>query len=114
MKNFHTFFLCNIFLKFDCVGDWKHDVRHGFGAYYYPNGDVYEGHWRRGLKEGLGTYIWADSKETKFLGIWKKGRMEGPGQMIHERHRYHGNFMMNMVNESMIIKLLEIMVINTF
>lgn len=89
--------LKNDFKKWFLIGDWKHDVRHGFGAYYYPNGDLYEGHWHRGVKEGLGTYTWAESKEFKFLGIWKKGRMEGPGQIIHDKHRYHGNFTLNMV-----------------
>ncbi|KAK6642085.1 hypothetical protein RUM44_013808 [Polyplax serrata] len=77
-------------------GDWKRDQRHGFGAYYYSNGDIYEGHWRKGMKEGLGTYSWATTKEVKFLGTWKNGRMEGPGQIIHPKHRYHGHFKFNM------------------
>lgn len=80
------------------LGDWKHDVRHGFGAYYYANGDVYEGHWRKGLKEGLGTYTWANSKDIKFLGTWIRGRMNGPGQLIMSNHRYHGYFKLNMVS----------------
>lgn len=79
------------------LGDWRRDQRHGFGAYYYANGDVYEGHWRKGVKEGLGTYTWGNSKEVKFLGTWVNGVMEGPGQIIHPNHRYHGHFKFNMV-----------------
>ncbi|EEB20130.1 Testis-specific gene A2 protein, putative [Pediculus humanus corporis] len=77
-------------------GDWKRDLRHGFGAYYYSNGDLYEGHWYKGIKEGLGTYSWSNNTEVKFLGTWRNGMMDGPGQIIHQGHRYHGNFKFNL------------------
>jgi hypothetical protein len=30
------------------------DLFNGEGKYVYPSGEVYEGHWRAGSKEGLG------------------------------------------------------------
>ncbi|XP_026482755.1 radial spoke head 1 homolog [Ctenocephalides felis] len=76
-------------------GDFKKDLRHGFGVYYYPNGDNYEGSWRRNKRHGLGTYIYALT-QTKFMGTWQFGVMEGPGQLVHPRHRYYGSWSRNL------------------
>ncbi|XP_050460190.1 radial spoke head 1 homolog [Cataglyphis hispanica] len=70
-------------------GEWKRDERHGFGVYYYANNDIYEGSWKKNLRHGLGTYLYANT-ETKFMGTWVDDRMQGPGQLVHERHRFHG------------------------
>lgn len=32
------------------------DGKHGYGIYAYTNGDVYQGEWRRNVKEGRGVY----------------------------------------------------------
>ena len=33
------------------------------------------------------------SKSTsKFTGTWKRGKADGPGKLIHENHRYQGNW----------------------
>ncbi|XP_014204385.1 radial spoke head 1 homolog [Copidosoma floridanum] len=76
-------------------GEWKRDERHGFGAYHYRNGDVYEGNWKSGLRHGLGTYTYASSG-SKFYGTWILDRMQGAGQMIHNRHRFHGFWDVNL------------------
>ncbi|EZA58707.1 Radial spoke head 1-like protein [Ooceraea biroi] len=70
-------------------GEWKRDARHGFGAYYYTNNDIYEGLWKKDLRHGMGTYLYADTG-TKYMGTWMEDCMEGPGQLIHARHRFHG------------------------
>ena len=79
-----------------CVGEWKTDEKHGYGIYYYPNGDFYEGQWRKGIKEGLGCYFF---KETgaKYLGMWKNGKMNGQGQQITPTYRFHGIWIDNIV-----------------
>ncbi|XP_026672153.1 radial spoke head 1 homolog isoform X2 [Ceratina calcarata] len=76
-------------------GEWKRDTKYGFGVYYYINGDVYEGSWRKNLRHGMGSYSYADTN-TKFMGTWIKDRMQGPGQLIHPRHRFHGHWELNL------------------
>nr|CAD7589318.1 unnamed protein product [Timema genevievae] len=82
------------------AGEWKRDMRHGYGAYHYPNGDVYEGSWRKNLRHGLGNYTY-QSSGTKFMGSWVNERMEGPGQLIHPEHRYHGTWGKNLVRDTL-------------
>ncbi|XP_017763359.1 PREDICTED: radial spoke head 1 homolog [Eufriesea mexicana] len=77
------------------AGEWKRDTRYGFGVYYYMNGDVYEGSWKKNLRHGMGSYLYADTN-TKFMGTWIKDRMQGPGQLIHPRHRFHGSWELNL------------------
>ncbi|XP_023288462.1 radial spoke head 1 homolog [Orussus abietinus] len=72
-------------------GEWRHDMKHGFGLYCYMNKDTYEGSWKRNRRHGLGTYIFP-STGAKFMGTWVNDRMEGSGQIIHPRHRFHGSW----------------------
>lgn len=91
------------------AGEWKRDTKYGFGVYYYINGDVYEGSWKKNLRHGMGSYLYA-STNTKFMGTWIKDRMQGPGQLIHPRHRFHGFWELNLVRnfcEIMILSLLK-------
>lgn len=37
-------------------GEYKNDVKNGYGVYTYANGDVYEGQWQDGKKHGRGVY----------------------------------------------------------
>ncbi|XP_066591631.1 radial spoke head 1 homolog [Prorops nasuta] len=76
-------------------GEWKRDTKHGFGTYYYMNNDVYEGSWKKNMRHGMGTYFYATSA-TKFMGTWIKDRMQGPGQLIHPRHRFLGSWDLNL------------------
>ncbi|XP_032681944.1 radial spoke head 1 homolog isoform X2 [Odontomachus brunneus] len=76
-------------------GEWKHDAKHGFGVYFYANNDIYEGSWKEDLRHGMGTYLYADTG-AKFMGTWMKDRMEGPGQLVHLRHRFHGFWKSNL------------------
>lgn len=64
-------------------------MKQGFGAYYYTNGDIYEGAWFKNKRHGLGTYFYAET-QTKFMGTWVEGVIEGPGQIIYPRSRWHG------------------------
>ena len=36
------------------MGYWVHDVREGYGSYFYMTGKHYEGNWRRDIRHGLG------------------------------------------------------------
>lgn len=79
-----------------CSGEWKRDAKHGFGAYYYANNDIYEGSWKENLRHGMGTYLYADTG-SKFMGTWVENCMEGPGQLVHARYRFHGFWKLNLV-----------------
>lgn len=35
-------------------GQWKHELRDGFGVCKWKDGKVYEGNWQRGLMHGRG------------------------------------------------------------
>ncbi|KAI4460681.1 morn repeat [Holotrichia oblita] len=77
------------------VGDWKKDFKHGQGIYYYVNGDTYEGAWYKGKRHGLGTYSYKKTNITHY-GIWKDGKMEGPGIITYPSYQYHGSFEHNL------------------
>ena len=51
---------------------------HGFGTYWWSNGQkMYEGHWRKGLKEGHGTYYWLNG--NSWTGMFGGDAMNGYG-----------------------------------
>ena len=53
-------------------GEWHADKPHGWGRYVYSaTGDVYEGQWVNGLREGEGRVICADG--TVFEGLYECG-----------------------------------------
>ncbi|EFN83888.1 Radial spoke head 1-like protein [Harpegnathos saltator] len=76
-------------------GEWKRDMKHGFGVYFYTNNDIYEGSWKEDLRHGMGTYLYVDTG-AKLTGTWMKDRMEGPGQLVYPRHRFHGFWKSNL------------------
>ena len=77
-------------------GSWADDVRDGYGVYYYVNGDRYEGEWKEHLRHGQGTYYFAETG-TKYVGLWRKGKMTGHGEVIHKNHKFVGKFKDNYV-----------------
>lgn len=48
--------------------NWKNQ-RHGYGTYFYDNGDVYEGEWAEDEKHGSGTYNFASGKVYVIIRI---------------------------------------------
>ena len=51
-------------------GEFYLDVFHGKGIFRYKNGDVYEGDWTGGKRNGFGKLTAADGK-VKYQGEWK-------------------------------------------
>uniref|UniRef100_T1JAJ0 Phosphatidylserine decarboxylase n=1 Tax=Strigamia maritima TaxID=126957 RepID=T1JAJ0_STRMM len=76
-----------LFLK----GFWKDNRKNGYGIYYYINGDTYDGTWKDNQKHGIGIYIFK-SVGSAYIGEWVKGSEKGFGHLIHQGHRYVGNF----------------------
>lgn len=77
-------------------GSWVEDLREGYGVYQYANGDRYEGEWKQDLRHGQGSYFYAETG-SKYVGLWKKGKMTGHGEIIHKNHKYVGKFKDNYV-----------------
>ena len=42
------------------TGQVRNGVRHGWGAFFWDNGDVFLGEFRDGLEHGAGIYTWKD------------------------------------------------------
>lgn len=56
----------------------------------YPNGDVYEGGFVNGVKEGKGKYTWANG--DSYEGTYKKDKKDGIGKMVFTNNgHYFGN-----------------------
>ena len=49
----------------------------GKGLMTWPNGDRYDGMWKKGLMEGEGTYYYANG--LVYQGQWSKGNIKGHG-----------------------------------
>ncbi|WP_288735242.1 hypothetical protein [uncultured Phocaeicola sp.] len=48
----------------------------------YPNGDYYEGGWKKGQPNGIGTMYYFNG--DKYSGNWNMGRKSGKGMMIYK------------------------------
>lgn len=48
------------------IGKLIGEVRHGFGALTFSNGDKYIGEWKNGQKSGNGSYTWFDG--NRYVG----------------------------------------------
>lgn len=73
------------------TGQWKLSQKHGHGVYTYPNGDQYVGSWYKDKRHGVGKYIFKEA-QCIFNGTWCAGVTNGPGEIIHESHRFHGTW----------------------
>ena len=49
----------------------------GKGLMTWPNGDRYDGMWKKGMQDGEGTYYWANG--LVYSGEWKKNYIKGHG-----------------------------------
>lgn len=51
-------------------GNFKKNIRHGEGHYFFSNGDRYEGFWENDQKSGKGTLYYADG--SLYIGQWSE------------------------------------------
>ena len=59
-------------------GEWKAGKKEGRGTLWHANGDVYEGEFKAGNMEGRGTFRYASG--DVYDGEWKAGKKEGRGK----------------------------------
>jgi len=62
-------------------GTWLDNLRDGVGIAIYPNGDRFEGIWRRGQRNGRGRYWFANSSEQD-SSVKKEPIEEGEGASL--------------------------------
>ncbi|XP_075239226.1 radial spoke head 10 homolog B-like isoform X2 [Convolutriloba macropyga] len=71
-------------------GDWENGLQHGYGEYtwflrrlpesQYPQRNRYYGQWHRGVRQGMGTFIYANG--SRYRGPWNNNLKHGPGGVI--------------------------------
>ena len=57
-------------------GDLIDGIRHGSGKLIFMNGDIYEGGFHKGLREGRGTYR-MKSNGGLYVGNWSRAKRHG-------------------------------------
>jgi radial spoke head protein 1 len=67
---------------------------HGKGKIKYKNGDMYEGDFKRGVKEGFGIYRFKQPADRVYTGQFLSDLMTGNGVMEFEDKKmvYQGDF----------------------
>jgi hypothetical protein len=61
------------------TGNFRKGYPHGRGTYTWASGDMYEGIWNMGMREGEGTLkTTRHGRDSVLTGIWKNDRYEGP------------------------------------
>lgn len=61
-------------------GIWDNGVLNGFGRYFLPNGDYFEGNFIQGVVEGRGVYHHSDG--NVYIGEWLNDYPNGEGKEI--------------------------------
>lgn len=79
------------------IGDWKENLKEGFGIQIYKSGDKYEGLWMANKRHGQGTY-WKNEGgklRREYTGDWVEGRKHGRGTLFYKNgDRYDGFWVM--------------------
>ena len=60
------------------VGEFRHDKRHGYGAYTSASGTKYIGDWENGKRSGQGTLTY---EGFVYSGGWKNNLFHGHGEL---------------------------------
>ncbi|ORZ41558.1 hypothetical protein BCR44DRAFT_1423058 [Catenaria anguillulae PL171] len=66
--------------------------RHGRGRMTWPNGDVYDGNYTGGKRQGQGMYTWKKPK-SRYVGEYHDNMRHGQGAMVYpDGSRYKGQW----------------------
>ena len=61
-------------------GGWDSGKKNGFGTFTYSDGSKYIGEWKYGLKDGNGIKTYPDGR--KYIGQWINGEINGQGTYL--------------------------------
>lgn len=74
-------------------GPFVNDKPEGQGTMKYADGSVYVGSWKRGIREGVGTFTAASGFALKYEGEWKDDNRSGKGKLtLSDGSVYEGQF----------------------
>lgn len=74
---------------------WTNKMQNGFATVKLEGGEIYEGFWKNGKRDGKGTCTWPN-EERKYVGDWVQDRQEGRGEMTWANGRkYKGEWLNN-------------------
>lgn len=62
------------------VGEFKDDLFHGNGSFFYLDGGIYEGEWVAGKRCGWGKMEFADG--SIYIGEWFNDNRHGQGELL--------------------------------
>lgn len=79
-------------------GKWRKGAPHGKGIMKYANGDTYVGNWAHGKYSGEGEKTYRSGEIYKYTGNWENSLQHGYGTM----HFYNGNVYKGQFNMSKI------------
>lgn len=72
-------------------GEWRNELREGFGRQEWPDGSRYEGNWLNDKANGFGKLFHADG--DVYEGEWKDDKANGKGTYTHANGaRYQGDW----------------------
>jgi len=72
-------------------GEWKDDMKDGYGMFTYINGNKYKGKWKDDMKDGYGIFIYAAG--DKYKGRFKNDMANGRGIITYANGNiYEGEF----------------------
>jgi hypothetical protein len=64
-------------------GYFKKGYPNGDGRYAWSTGEIYEGEWKMGAREGLGKYTYqVNNRDTTIDGVWKENKYIGPKPVL--------------------------------
>ena len=64
-------------------GEWRGEVREGFGIQTWPDGARYQGEWKQNKANGKGIFYHIDG--DKFEGEWYDDKANGYGVYVHAK-----------------------------
>ena len=79
-------------------GEWKKGAPYGQGTMKYANGIIYEGFWVEGEKSGQGTMKYADG--SIYVGKWKNDEMNGQGKWDYLNGKFEEGFWIDGILDS--------------
>lgn len=68
-------------------GDWKKNLKSGYGKEAFKDGSIYEGQFKNGKQNGKGKLVLSDGK--KFEGDFKDGNIKGEGKFYYSEESYY-------------------------